>query len=1119
RNKVVSRKTHQVDLRGSLGVVTLHVVLPPEDVKAQTVVSSQEEEQATLLRVTSERDREFLELFFEQCITDPVLKKHGKNTWLLQMPNKSVMDGVYAREPQKHGIFLEVYEEKEEEDMVDKRRYVLSGLDDGCFADSISLYIHSCSHRAEHTWKAVGGDSIMVTFKEDIDGHKFMEKTSFKKLNNKKIEACHWRVAQRVAEAKHTLMGKKCVAQLFHPDLQRPQLELKMSMDKQLLGLLRHGPSWETNARREVQTHLEMYMVEHIPMEAEVWQAVKGSCAEVKEDTALISFKICSSELVVVGRREEVKTLVKIIKIKDNIVAVVICSKETVTVLAKKVIGRVSVILKKADITKEAVDVIVNSSNQNLNLDTGVSGAILIAAGQSVVDECKKHSPQEHCESKQAATVSIPTIGTGRGGSDPKDSAKAILQVKIKDILIELKKGNITTENVKAIVNSTNEDVNLKHGVSGAIFNAAGSAVEAECATIRPLRANDAGVTSGGGLQCDYIIHIVGPASVGQATQRVKSVLKHCEDKKIPTVSFPAIGTGGGGLKFIDSVTAMLVGIHDHLSTHNASVLKQIFLVVDQVKAMSECQKGLLVWTQLKQEKTEAIVNSTNTTLNLPSGVSGAILKAAGQAVVDECTTLGTQPADGVVITKAGNLAAKHIIHMVGPTKEQDITSSMLKVFKLCEDNKILSVAFPAIGTGAGKLSAVDAGNAMQPSLCLASACRDVTFPKVEVEVLGCCSSDMEKVKKLVDELVTEDWKLYPICSPHLPLLHDLEKQHIVALSRSLQVCVSISSPDTAIASGKAEDALTLVRQMENYLQKAKEYVSRQDEEKRLRETVQWEVSDGETWAELDQAVSLDLEQAAHKKQSSISYTRQRQTYTVNLDNMVRTDKNGTTAKIKRTLKADSETTVIEPPRNWDKMENKMMDEVNLSPTSKEYQTIQTNFLKTSKNPSDQIHPTYTVVKIQRIQNQEQWQKYAVKKQMLDKKYPKTKNEINLYHGSTAQICQKVNNYGFNRSFCGRNATVYGNGTYFGKESWYSCADQYSNPDAQGVKYMYQARVLVGKPCLGIKDMIEPTPLDPSNPHDGLHDCAVNNLQSPFIYVVFSDAGAYPEYLISFKAS
>ena len=46
-------------------------------------------EDAALLRVTSERRRESLEMFFEQCIKDPILRKHGKNTWILQMSNKS----------------------------------------------------------------------------------------------------------------------------------------------------------------------------------------------------------------------------------------------------------------------------------------------------------------------------------------------------------------------------------------------------------------------------------------------------------------------------------------------------------------------------------------------------------------------------------------------------------------------------------------------------------------------------------------------------------------------------------------------------------------------------------------------------------------------------------------------------------------------------------------------------------------------------------------------------------------------------------------------------------------------------------------------------------------------
>ena len=198
-------------------------------------------------------------------------------------------------------------------------------------------------------------------------------------------------------------------------------------------------------------------------------------------------------------------------------------------------------------------------------------------------------------------------------------------------------------------------------------------------------------------------------------------------------------------------------------------------------------------------------------------------------------------------------------------------------------------------------------------------------------------------------------------------------------------------------------------------------------------------------------------------------------------------------------------------------------------------------------------------LQIQRIQSKNQWQRYAVKKQGLDQKYPQTKNELNLYHGTTKDICQKITTNGFNRSFCGRNgnqdnpclittllsracsekhpyfttlvalccvfddfldsstATMYGNGTYFAKETWYSCQDTYSNPDASGLKYMYRARVLVGKPCQGRSGIREPDPLNPSDPGSDLFDCAVDSLQNPFIYVVFCDAGAYPDYLISFK--
>uniref|UniRef100_A0A4W5QIH1 Poly [ADP-ribose] polymerase n=1 Tax=Hucho hucho TaxID=62062 RepID=A0A4W5QIH1_9TELE len=972
----------------------------------------------------------------------------------------------------------------------------------------------------------------------------------------------------------------------------------------------------------------------------------------------------------------------------------------------KVIIGGVSVILKKGDITKETVDIIVNSNNQNLNLNSGVSGAILKAAGKSVADECKiigmlkadgvvltrggnlnckniaqmvgpKNSADiitsiekvlQLCESQNAATVSIPTIGTGQCGIEPKDCIKAILkgleshtsrmssssikiiyivafeqkifdslinyfnksnlhshkikqaastpsqsslppnQVMIHGVRIEMRKGNITQDTVRGIVNSTNADISLTGGVSAAIIKAAGSAIEQECKTICPLRADAVGVTSGGALQCDFIIHILGPHSVADATRRVTKVLECCEDKQITTVSFPAVGTGGGGLSGTDSIGAILQGIQDHLSQCSSStIIKLIYIVIYEDKILQEFQLGLNQWKtsqmvednsdddlededdsdmwntnseeeddtsvqtgntiearigpvkvkvvcgDITKEKTDAIVSSTNSSLDLNRGVSGAILKAAGQTVVDECKALGTQPSDGVVMTKPGNLKTKHIIHMVGQTKEKEITSSMLKVLKMCEDKKIQSVSFPALGTGAGNLGAVQAKmikdfeevmkkfkkvipkpaaktsskNAKttkqtqptptKPALCLASATAAVVFPSMEAVAYGPSPASLTKVKKLLDELISEECISQDLVSSHLPLLLEAQKEAIVALSQKNQVHVLVASPDKMTISGKKDDVLSAVLQIKDYLQGARDRESREGEEKRLRETVRWEAGEGETWGELDCSLSYDLELAFHRKEKRFKYNHQGETFTVDLKDMQQTDSKGTITRVKRSLVADSDTAVIQFPQSWTRMEGKDLEIVALAPNSREYQRIEKEFIATSKDPNTNTQPTIQIVQIQRIQSKDQWQRYAVKKQAMDKKYPKNKNELNLYHGTTKDICQKINTCGFNRSFCGRNATAYGDGTYFAKEMWYSCHDAYSKPDASGLKYMYRARALVGSPCLGVQGMKEPNPLNPADLRQGLHDCAVNNLQNPFIYVVFCDAGAYPDYLISFK--
>ena len=95
------------------------------------------------------------------------------------------MESVCASNPQQYGISVDVYEGKEEEDLLDRRRYVLSGLDDCCPSDTISMYIHSCSHGAEHSWEAVSGDGIVVTFKEDIGGYPLLQSDQTQKAQRK----------------------------------------------------------------------------------------------------------------------------------------------------------------------------------------------------------------------------------------------------------------------------------------------------------------------------------------------------------------------------------------------------------------------------------------------------------------------------------------------------------------------------------------------------------------------------------------------------------------------------------------------------------------------------------------------------------------------------------------------------------------------------------------------------------------------------------------------------------------------------------------------------------------------------------------------------------------------
>jgi O-acetyl-ADP-ribose deacetylase (regulator of RNase III) len=165
----------------------------------------------------------------------------------------------------------------------------------------------------------------------------------------------------------------------------------------------------------------------------------------------------------------------------------------------------------------------------------------------------------------------------------------------------------------------------------------------------------------------------------------------------------------------------------------------------------------------ITRQTTDAIVNAANSSLMGGGGVDGAIHRAGGSAILEECIQIvakhGHLPTGKAVITTAGNMKAKHVIHTVGPiwhggtqNEPELLASAYRESLKLATANKLSSISFPSISTGAYgypvEKAALVALKEIVAFLQKATSITEVVFVLFDERTFDAYKKALEEVKK-----------------------------------------------------------------------------------------------------------------------------------------------------------------------------------------------------------------------------------------------------------------------------------------------------------------------------------------------------------------------------------
>uniref|UniRef100_A0A672JFB8 Poly [ADP-ribose] polymerase n=1 Tax=Salarias fasciatus TaxID=181472 RepID=A0A672JFB8_SALFA len=234
------------------------------------------------------------------------------------------------------------------------------------------------------------------------------------------------------------------------------------------------------------------------------------------------------------------------------------------------------------------VFVVVHPSD-GLTVDSFTKEFSHTAATSSLQQEVTAGSLQSQAavsQSQQAAApvrqVSSPSLG--------------VYRITLQQLTLQVSSGDITKVTSDVIVNSSNPSFTLKTGVSRAILEGAGPAVEAECALIvnsTNYQPNTMILTSAGKLPSRKIVHVIGQNDPQGIRDVVFSVLRFCEEHKFQSVSFPALGTGLGGVAPSAVADAMVGAVVDFVRKKQPQSVRSVQILIFQAAMLAEFHQSM----------------------------------------------------------------------------------------------------------------------------------------------------------------------------------------------------------------------------------------------------------------------------------------------------------------------------------------------------------------------------------------------------------------------------------------------------------------------------------------------------------------------------------------------